>query len=80
MNFVETIALISLVMALIGPVIAWYATSKVMQWRQGRAEADILDLRKWKHTVVDPYIPRAVDEHERRINRLDAKVFNGGGK
>lgn len=31
----------------------------------------------WKHRVVDPYIPRAVDEHERRLNKLDAKVFNG---
>lgn len=38
------------------------------------------DMREWKHAVIDPYIPRAVDEHERRINRLDAKVFNGGGK
>lgn len=39
---------------------------------------DLEDLRGWKHLTVDPYIPRAVDEHERRINRLDLKVFNGG--
>ncbi len=37
-------------------------------------------LRLWKHEVVDPYIPRAVDEHERRLERLDRKVFNGGTK
>jgi hypothetical protein len=41
-------------------------------------ERSIEELRAWKHDVVDPYLPRAVDEHERRINRLDAKVFNGG--
>lgn len=80
MNFVESVALVSLVIALIGPVIAWYATSKVMQWRIGRTETDIKELREWKHVVVDPYIPRAIDEHERRINKLDAKIFNGGGK
>jgi hypothetical protein len=41
------------------------------------AGKSIEQLRDWKHAVVDPYIPRAVDEHERRLNRLDAKVFNG---
>jgi len=40
-------------------------------------EENVKELREWKHDVVDPYIPRAVDEHERRINRLDSKVFNG---
>lgn len=80
MNFVEVVALISLVIALIGPVIAWYATSRVMQWRVGRTESDIKELRQWKHVVVDPYVPRAIDEHERRINKLDAKIFNGGPK
>lgn len=40
-------------------------------------EKMIQELRDWKHDLVDAYIPRAVDEHERRINRLDAKVFNG---
>jgi len=40
-------------------------------------EKNVDDLREWKHTTVDPYIPRAVDEHERRLGRLDAKVFNG---
>jgi hypothetical protein len=46
-----------------------------------RAEAQILNLEKdqqgirnWKHVVVDPYVPRAVEEHERRINRLDQKM------
>ncbi len=35
-------------------------------------------LHKWKHDVGEAYLPRAVDEHERRLNRLDSKVFNGG--
>lgn len=43
-------------------------------------ETRVDELKEWKHLTVDAYIPRAVDEHERRINRLDAKVFNGGGK
>lgn len=34
-------------------------------------------LHKWKHQVAEAYLPRAVDEHERRLNKLDAKVFNG---
>lgn len=45
-----------------------------------RLVKSIDELREWKHTVVDPYIPRAIDEHERRINRLDSRVFNGGPK
>jgi len=43
-------------------------------------EGDQEGMREWKHMVIDPYVPRAIDEHERRINRLDAKVFNGGSK
>lgn len=43
-------------------------------------EEDQAGLREWKHLVIDPYVPRAIDEHERRMNRLDAKVFNGGIK
>lgn len=35
------------------------------------------ELKEWKHVVADAYLPRAIDEHERRINRLDAKIFNG---
>lgn len=38
------------------------------------------ELKEWKHLVGDAYLPRAVDEHERRINRLDQKVFNGHSK
>jgi hypothetical protein len=40
-------------------------------------EKSVDELREWKHEVVDPYIPRAVDEHERRLNKLDSRVFNG---
>lgn len=43
---------------------------EILEGEQKKAE-------QWKHNVVDPYIPRAIDEHERRINRLDAKIFNG---
>lgn len=45
--------------------------------RTVRAEKDVQDLRDWKHTTVDPYVPRAIDEHERRLNKLDSKVFDG---
>lgn len=37
-------------------------------------------LHDWKHEIGDAYLPRAVDEHERRLNRLDVKVFNGGDR
>lgn len=37
-------------------------------------EKDIEGLRNWKHVVIDPYVPRAIEEHERRINRLDQKM------
>lgn len=40
-------------------------------------EKDIEGLRDWKHLVVDPYVPGTINEHDRRLNRLDAKVFNG---
>ena len=45
--------------------------------RTVRAEKDVQDLRDWKHETVDPYVPRAIDEHERRLNKLDSKVFDG---
>jgi len=38
---------------------------------------EVTRLRAWKHLVVDPYVPRAIDEHERRLNDLQRKVFNG---
>lgn len=34
-------------------------------------------LQDWKHKVGDAYLPRAVEEHERRLNRIEAKVYNG---
>lgn len=33
----------------------------------------VQELRDWKHEKVDPYVPRAIDDHERRINRLEAR-------
>lgn len=35
------------------------------------------EVKDWKHEIGEAYLPRAVDEHERRLNRLDLKVFNG---
>lgn len=43
----------------------------------GQLEKILDDLRRWKHDVGETYLPRAVDDHERRLNRLDTKVFNG---
>jgi hypothetical protein len=37
------------------------------------------NLHDWKHETGEAYLPRAVDEHERRLNRIEAKVFNGHG-
>lgn len=37
----------------------------------------VAELKDWKHDIGEAYLPRAVDEHERRLNKLDAKVFNG---
>lgn len=37
-----------------------------------RSEKDILDLREWKHTQVEPYI-RAVDVLKERVDRLEEK-------
>lgn len=41
--------------------------------RQLEDRRDYLD--DWKHKTVDPYIPRAVDEHDRRIEELERR-FN----
>lgn len=40
-------------------------------------EKDIDRLREWRHATVDPCIPRAIDELQRRIDRLEARTFNG---
>lgn len=28
-------------------------------------------MDEWKHVTVDPYIPRAMEDHERRITKLE---------
>lgn len=28
-------------------------------------------MDEWKHLTVDPYIPRAMEDHERRISKLE---------
>lgn len=40
-------------------------------------EKDLEGLRKWKHLVIDPYVPGAIDALKDRTDRLDRKVFNG---
>ncbi len=41
--------------------------------RTQQSEDFIDELRRWKHETVDPYIPRAMDDLERRISRLEDK-------
>lgn len=48
--------------------------------RYGALEKRLDSLHHWKHEVGEAYLPRAVDEHERRLNRLEARVFNGSLK
>ena len=43
----------------------------VLENRVSTIEKSIQEIRYWKHNTVDPYIPRAVDEHERRIGKLE---------
>lgn len=40
--------------------------------RLGHVEAYLDYLKQWKHLTVDPYVPRVLDDHDRRINRLEA--------
>jgi hypothetical protein len=40
-----------------------------------RVQVNADGLRLWKHMTVDPYIPRAVDELVRRVDRIEEKVF-----
>jgi len=54
-------------------MLIWTTKGKMEQ-----AEKTLDELREWKHVVIDPWVPRAIEEHERRINKIDAKVFNGG--
>lgn len=38
-------------------------------------DKNIDGVLEWK--VADAYLPGAVDEHERRLNRIESKIFNG---
>lgn len=40
-------------------------------------EADKIDIRRWKHNTVDPYIPGAIDALKERVDRHERKLFNG---
>lgn len=39
--------------------------------RMQHVEEDLTRIHRWKHTVVDPYIPGAVDAMKHRLDRLD---------
>jgi len=41
------------------------------------AKYEVDALREWRHTVVDPYVPRVLDVFNERLGRLERKVFNG---
>lgn len=40
--------------------------------RISQVEKDLQGIRDWKHVVVDPFVPRAIEEHERRLNRMES--------
>jgi hypothetical protein len=37
-------------------------------------EIEVEKLREWKRLIVAPYIPRAVDEHERRLGKIETDL------
>jgi hypothetical protein len=45
--------------------------------RMGAQEKRSDSLHDWKHKIGEAYLPRAVDDHHRRLERLERKVFNG---
>jgi hypothetical protein len=47
--------------------------------RMTALEKRVDSLHLWKHTVGEAYLPRAVDDHHRRLAELERKVFNGHG-
>lgn len=44
-----------------------------VQVRLTNVEAYQQYLRDWKHNVVDPLVPRAVEDHERRLQKQEAR-------
>lgn len=40
-------------------------------------ERDQNGIREWKHVVIDPYVPGAVNALKDRVDRIDRRVFNG---
>lgn len=48
-----------------------------MKERLNAIEKNADGLREWKHLTVDPYIPRAVDDHHRRLEHIERRIFNG---
>ena len=41
--------------------------------RVAQLEASHEQMREWKHRVIDPIVPRAFEDHERRITRIEEK-------
>ena len=48
----------------------------ILQERSRVSEVDRNGLRDWKHRVVDPYVPACIDDHERRVERIE-RHLNG---
>lgn len=45
--------------------------------RTGSTDKRVEGLLHWKHEVGEAYLPRAVDDHHRRLERIEQKLFNG---
>lgn len=67
MEVTEWIAIIALIASILGPVLSWFAASAVTKYRLDRAEADLQELRDWKHDHCEPAV-RYVQfiQHERQ--------------
>lgn len=46
-----------------------------MDERVKTLEREQVKVEEWKHATVDPIVPRAVEDHERRLNRMEDVVF-----
>jgi hypothetical protein len=47
-----------------------------LQVRMQHVEEDLIGIHRWKHMVVDPYLPTAVDIIKERVDRIEVRVFS----
>jgi len=60
-----------------------HKTSNFVTALQGELKAAterLTSLHEWKHKIGEAYLPRGMEDHERRLNKLEAKIFNGTHK